>query len=286
MRGHIVRRGKSSWRIKFDIDASVGKRQTRYVTVRGKRQDAERELAKLIASAGTSSYVEPSKVAVRDFVLARVDQWEAAGEISARTAQRYRQLTEHQIVPHLGNKVLQKLTRLDVEAWHTTLRNDGLAPRTIGHAHRVLGKALSDAERDGMVVRNVCKLQKTSLPCSASCAVCVWPRVIAQEMAIVRDVPAFVVGCMARRRQQHQHGRRDVSCLEAQPCQPTDPRRRGHRDHQQALGARHARYHLAHLCPSVPERRRQGCCRHQRGLEPLGCQSGANFAVRSIEWTC
>ena len=70
MRGHIVRRGKSSWRIKFDIDASVGKRQTRYVTVRGKRQDAERELAKLIASAGTSSYVEPSKVAVRDFVLA------------------------------------------------------------------------------------------------------------------------------------------------------------------------------------------------------------------------
>ena len=179
MRGHIVRRGKSSWRIKFDIDASVGKRQTRYVTVRGKRQDAERELAKLIASAGASSYVEPSKVAVRDFVLARVDQWEAAGEISARTAQRYRQLTEHQIVPHLGNKVLQKLTRLDVEAWHTTLRNDGLAPRTIGHAHRVLGKALSDAERDGMVVRNVCKLQKA-------------PRVIAQEMAIVRDVPAFV----------------------------------------------------------------------------------------------
>src|SRR5262245_61534857 len=120
MRGHITRRGKNSFRIKFDVGPAGGKRQTRYITVRGKRQDAERELAKLIASTGTSSYIEPNKVAVRDFVLARVDQWEAADEISARTAQRYRQLTEHQVVPHLGNKALQKLTRLDVEGWHTS----------------------------------------------------------------------------------------------------------------------------------------------------------------------
>ena len=31
--------------------------------------------------------------------------------------------------------------------------NGGLAARTIGHAHRVLGAALSDAERDGAVVK-------------------------------------------------------------------------------------------------------------------------------------
>jgi integrase len=46
---------------------------------------------------------------------------------------------------------LQQLKPLHIEMWHTTLRNggntrgDGLcAPRTIGHAHRVLSKALSD----------------------------------------------------------------------------------------------------------------------------------------------
>jgi len=99
--------------------------------------------------------------------------------ISARTAQRYRQLIENQIAPHLGPKTLQKLTRLDVEGWHTALRNGGLAARTIGHAHRVLGKALGDAERDGAVVKNVCKLQKV-------------PKVTEVEMVIVRDVPAFV----------------------------------------------------------------------------------------------
>ena len=54
-----------------------------------------------------------------------------------------------------------------------------LAARTIGHAHRVLSRALSDAESDGVVVRNVCKLQRA-------------PKVAESEMVIVQDVPAFV----------------------------------------------------------------------------------------------
>ena len=88
-------------------------------------------------------------------------------------------LVENQIAPHLGAKALQKLTRLDIEGWHNILHQGGLAPRTIGHAHRVLSKALSDAESDGLVVRNVCKLRKA-------------PKVAESEMAIVQDVPGLV----------------------------------------------------------------------------------------------
>ena len=180
MRGNITRRGKHSWRIKFDVGRdATGKRDIRYHTVRGTRRDAEAKLAGLLAAVGQGSYVEPSKLTVADFVRARVVQWEAAGDITARTAQRYRQLLAHQIVPHLGTKALQKLARLDVEAWHTALRNGGLAARTIGHAHRVLSKVLGDAERDGLVARNVCRLQKA-------------PKVPEAEMVIVRDAPAFV----------------------------------------------------------------------------------------------
>jgi integrase len=114
-----------------------------------------------------------------DFVRARVNQWEAAGNISARTAQRYRQLVENQIARHLGTMPLQKLTRLGLEGWHTTLKNGGLAARTIGHAHRVLSQALTDAEKDGIVSRNVCKLQRA-------------PKVTETEMVIVQDVPDFL----------------------------------------------------------------------------------------------
>jgi hypothetical protein len=68
-RGHIVRRGRHSWRIKYDLpNAARGRRQTRYTTVRGKRQDAERELARLISAAHDGTMVEPSKTMVADYL--------------------------------------------------------------------------------------------------------------------------------------------------------------------------------------------------------------------------
>jgi integrase len=90
------------------------------------------------------------------------------------------------IAPHLGTKLLQKLRPLDIEGWHTTLRNSGradgkggVAPRTIGHAHRVLGKALGDAVGNELIVKNVVTSKKA-------------PKVPDEEMVIVKDVPAFV----------------------------------------------------------------------------------------------
>ena len=53
--GCIVRRGKKSWRLKFDIgtDPNTGKRITKYKTVRGTRKPAAGSLrANLSRSAG------------------------------------------------------------------------------------------------------------------------------------------------------------------------------------------------------------------------------------------
>jgi len=181
MKGHIRQRGKRSFELKFDAgrDPATGERKIQYASFKGTKREAQIKLAALITSVGAGAYVEPSKSTVADFVRARVIQWEAAGDISARTAQRYRQLVENQIAPHIGAKALQKLTRLDIEGWHNLLHQGGLAARTIGHAHRVLGKALSDAESDGLVVKNVCKLRKA-------------PKVAESEMVIVRDVHGLV----------------------------------------------------------------------------------------------
>jgi hypothetical protein len=56
MRGNITRRGKSSWRLKYDV-GTAGQRRIAYVTVRGTRKQAEAELAKRLnelARAATS----------------------------------------------------------------------------------------------------------------------------------------------------------------------------------------------------------------------------------------
>lgn len=187
-RGHIRRRGEGSWELKFDAPGTTpGARVTRYRTVRGTKRVAQAALTAILAGIDTDQHVDPHKVTVEAFVRARVNQWESSGKISARTAQRYRQLCENQIVPHIGTKLLQRLQWLDIEEWHTTLRNSGrvrgraggVAARTIGHAHRVLGKALRDAVRGRLIQRNIISDQAA-------------PTVPAQEMAIVRDVQAFV----------------------------------------------------------------------------------------------
>jgi integrase len=180
MKGHIRERSPGRWAIIIDVpDPATGKRRRKWHAFRGTKRQAQVECARLIADLGQGSYVERSKAAAGDFVRARIDQWEAAGDITARSAQRYRLLASRQIVPHIGAKPLQKLTRLDLEAWHTTLRNTGLAARTIGQAHRVLGKALTDAERDGLIAKNVCRIQKA-------------PKVKAQETTIVKDIPGLI----------------------------------------------------------------------------------------------
>ena len=182
MSGHVRQRGKKGqWYAVIDV-SDGGKRKRRWHKLDGCKgeREAGKRCAQLIAQRMDGTYVDRSKMTAVEFVKERIDQWEAATTISARTAQRYRQLAENQIAPHLGSKPLQKLARLDVEAWHTALRQGGLAARTIGHAHRVLGKALRDAEKDNLVIKNVCKLERA-------------PKVTDEEMVIVRDVAALLV---------------------------------------------------------------------------------------------
>jgi len=181
MSGHVRQRGKKGqWYAVIDV-FDGGKRKRRWHKLDNVKEsrEAKKACAVLIAQQVEGTYVDRSKMTVAEFVRERVNQWETAGTISARTAERYRQLTENQIAPHLGSTPLQKLARLDIEAWHAALRQGGLAARTAGHAHRVLGKALRDAEKDNLVVRNPCKLQRP-------------PKVTEEEMVIVRDVPALV----------------------------------------------------------------------------------------------
>jgi integrase len=196
MRGHIRRRGVNSWQLKFDagVDPAKGRRLTRFHTFRGTKREAQNKLAELITSVGKGDYVEPSKTTVAEFVRARVDAWEAGGDISARTAQRYRQLVENQVVPYIGAKLIQKLRPLDIEEWHATLRasgrvrgQGGIAARTIGHAHRVLSKALKSAAKNELVTRNVAKDEAP-------------PRVVDGDMVIVQDVPSLVVKLPTARR--------------------------------------------------------------------------------------
>jgi len=157
VRGSIQKRGRHSWRIKYDLPGSA-KRETRYATVRGTRKDAERELAKILNAAHDGTLLEPSKTTVEDYLRSWLD---GAHGLAGKTLERYRQLAEQQIVPHLGGIALQKLRPVHVADWHTRLLKSGgeagrpLSSRTVGHAHRVLHRALERAVETELLARNV-----------------------------------------------------------------------------------------------------------------------------------
>ena len=73
MKGNIQRRGKESWRLKFEIgrDPLTGERRTRYKTVRGKRADAERELRAVLFRQDKGVAIDPSNITVAQFI----DEW-------------------------------------------------------------------------------------------------------------------------------------------------------------------------------------------------------------------
>jgi integrase len=165
VKGHIQQRGARTWRLKFDVgrDPSTGKRITRFVTFHGTKREAQSELARLIAAVKSGDFIEASRLTIADYLRAWVKVAETAS-ISPKTAERYRELIERQIIPFIGATRLQKLKAAHVAEWHAALlregRHDGsgLAPRTVGHAHRVLHKALADAVARELLLRNPASL--------------------------------------------------------------------------------------------------------------------------------
>jgi integrase len=123
----------------------------------------------LIAAVGKGEHVAQSKLTVGAHVAERIEQWAALGKVGGKTTERYRQLLANQIAPFIGPVLLQTIKAADIERWHGTLRvsgrrdgQGGLSPQTIKHAHRLLSKALKEAQRHDLVVRNVASL--TSAP--------------------------------------------------------------------------------------------------------------------------
>ena len=154
MRGYIRRRGKASFELTLELDAGAdGKRRRRFISVKGSHRDAQRALAQALAAADAGTLpADPSTATVTAYLRAWLD---GATQVSPRTLERYRELAEGQIVPHLGAIKLQRLTPEAIRAWHAALLSGGLGARTVGHAHRLLSLVLKCAVTSGTLPRNV-----------------------------------------------------------------------------------------------------------------------------------
>ena len=161
MKGHLRKRGKESWAIVFDLGRDdAGKRKQKWHSFRGKKKDAQAELARLINEVNTGEYIEPSKLPLREYL----DRWlkdYAQHGVAPKTLERYRQIIDKNIKPALGGCVLSKLKPLHIQSFYSDAldkgRKDGkggLSAQTVLHFHRLLHRALGQAVRWQLLVRN------------------------------------------------------------------------------------------------------------------------------------
>jgi integrase len=161
-RGSIRRRGKASWEVQIELPPENGKRQRQYFNVKGTRAAAQKAMTEKLSQLDGGVVIEPSKLTVAEHMRS----WVKVADVSPKTRERYGDLIEQQIVPHIGSVLLQRLRPKAIEDWHKDLLKKGgkdgapLSPRTVGHAHRCLRTALQGAMRNELVVRNVAAVHK------------------------------------------------------------------------------------------------------------------------------
>ncbi len=160
--GNITRRGKSSWRIKYEIgrDPVTGKRQTRYITVRGTRKDAQRELTRVQHEIDTGAHVDATKESVGEYLERWLRDY-AKVNVAPKTFERYSEIVTKHLKPALGAIVLKDLKPLHIQGYYSDALESGrlngqggLAPRTVHHSHRILSEALRQAVRWRMLAIN------------------------------------------------------------------------------------------------------------------------------------
>jgi Phage integrase, N-terminal SAM-like domain len=159
MSGNITRRGKTSWRLKFDVAGEDGVRRTRYVTVKGKRQEAERELTRLLSERNAGTLVDASKTTLAAYLKSWLD---SKLDITGVTVERYTEIIDNRINPVLGHVELQRLRPKHVQDWLSELSKSGgrrygqgLSARTVRHCYRLLWGALKQAVKLELLSRNV-----------------------------------------------------------------------------------------------------------------------------------
>lgn len=163
--GTVYRRetpsGASSWVAHATWQEGAKRRQTKR-SFRTKKE-AQSSLTELLAAHQAGTFVAPSRMPIRAFV----EPWLAGLENQGRkgtTLRGYRSALDSYVLPRLGDVALHELRATDLDAMYRSLLKSGgrsgrgLSLTSVHHVHAVINKLLHDAERKGLVTRNVARL--------------------------------------------------------------------------------------------------------------------------------
>ena len=156
--GSIFRRADGRWVGSITLPPDGGKRRRKVVY--GKTfEEARRELRKVQIAVDSGLPTDGGRLTLDQFL----GQWIATtvpGSVADSTVDDYHDVIRLHLVPGLGHRRLSLLTVNDCDVLWATKREAGYKPNTIRIMRAVLQKALSQAEKEGLVPRNVARLSQ------------------------------------------------------------------------------------------------------------------------------
>ena len=146
--GSIYKRADGRWAAALTLPGR--KRRTLYGET---RQEAARKLTEALRDREAGLPVLPERQTLGEFLT----RWLEAVEPTIRrsTFVRYEQYIRLHTVPLIGNVRLPRLTPQQLQGLYAKKLADGLSPTSVRHLHTVLHRALKQALRWNLIIRNV-----------------------------------------------------------------------------------------------------------------------------------
>jgi integrase len=160
--GSITKEHNRTWKLVVDIAPAGAPRQQ--VRRRGfaTRRAAQEALDEIKSAVRRGEWVAPDRIGFGDYLTRWLAGLPTAGKRDT-TVDSYRRTLRYVMTRPIAHIPLQGLTALELDALYSELATEGrrngsgLSLRTVRYVHSIIGKALSDAERKGLVTRNVAR---------------------------------------------------------------------------------------------------------------------------------
>ncbi len=138
---------------RYAISYPVGGKR-RWETVGPNRHLAERRLAQVLAEIHSGEYLEPKPILFSEFAARWLEDY-AAAQTKPSTYETYRLIIGKRFNPIFGNLPLSQITTHRIESFlASSIREQGLAPKTANNGFILLSTMLKHAKRWGYLRQN------------------------------------------------------------------------------------------------------------------------------------
>ncbi len=143
MKGSIRRRSRTSWEITIDLGKDAdGQRHRKFVNVKGRKADAERQVRELLTSIDKGLPLDTETMTTGEFLEKWLQDY-AVPNTRPRTSERYASDIRLHINPALGHIKLTDLRASHIQKLEADLITVGKSANSVRHLHRVLKSARS-----------------------------------------------------------------------------------------------------------------------------------------------